>query len=152
MIAAIRSLTGANPAAYFGDTSNPTNVRVRDLQEEAHRVFRSRVVNPKWIAGAMRHGYKGASEMAATVDYLFGFEATAQVIDDWMFEDLSKSYLVNPEVHDFLQEKNPWALRSMAERLLEAVDRGLWEQPSPETFEALKAIYLQNEGVLEGRP
>ena len=81
----------------------------------------------------MRHGYKGAFEMAATVDYLFGYEATAQVIDDWMFEGLSRAYLLDPEVQEFLQEKNPWALRSMAERLLEAVDRGLWEQPSPET-------------------
>ncbi|MBV8075380.1 MAG: cobaltochelatase subunit CobN, partial [Planctomycetaceae bacterium] len=127
MIAAIRALTGENPAAYFGDTSNPEHVRVRDLADEARRVFRSRVVNPKWIASVMRHGYKGAFEMAATVDYLFGYEATAQVIDDWMFEGLGRAYLLDPDVQQFLQEKNPWALRSMAERLLEAVDRGMWE-------------------------
>ncbi|MBX6311383.1 MAG: cobaltochelatase subunit CobN, partial [Isosphaeraceae bacterium] len=151
MIAAIRALTGENPAAYFGDTSVPDHVRVRDLADEARRVFRSRVVNPKWIASVMRHGYKGAFEMAATVDYLFGYEATAGVIDDWMFEDVSKAYLLDPKVQDFLQEKNPWALRSMAERLLEAVDRGLWERPSPETVEALRAIYLRNESVLENR-
>ncbi|HEX8203264.1 MAG TPA: cobaltochelatase subunit CobN, partial [Isosphaeraceae bacterium] len=151
MIAAIRALTGENPAAYFGDTANPEHVRVRDLADEARRVFRSRVVNPKWIASVMRHGYKGAFEMAATVDYLFGYEATAGVIDDWMFEDLSRAYLRDPQVQDFLQEKNPWALRSMAERLLEAVDRGLWEQPDPETVEALKSIYLRNESVLERR-
>jgi cobaltochelatase CobN len=151
MIAAIRALTGGNPAAYFGDTANPDNVRVRDLADEARRVFRSRVVNPKWIASVMRHGYKGAFEMAATVDYLFGYEATAQVIDDWMFEDLSRAYLLDPKVQDFLQDKNPWALRSMAERLLEAVDRGLWEEPKPETVEALKEIYLRNESLLESR-
>ncbi|MDR3639095.1 MAG: cobaltochelatase subunit CobN, partial [Isosphaeraceae bacterium] len=151
MIAAIRALTGENPAAYFGDTANPDHVRVRDLADEARRVFRSRVVNPKWIAGVMRHGYKGAFEMAATVDYLFGYEATAQVIDDWMFEDLSQAYLLDAKVQDFLQDKNPWALRSMAERLLEAVDRGLWEQPDPETVESLKQIYLRNESLLESR-
>jgi cobaltochelatase CobN len=151
MIAAIRALTGENPAAYFGDTANPDNVRVRDLADEARRVFRSRVVNPKWIASVMRHGYKGAFEMAATVDYLFGYEATAQVIDDWMFENLSQSYLFDPKVQEFLQEKNPWALRSMTERLIEAVDRGLWEQPSPETVVALKEVYLRNESVLESR-
>jgi cobaltochelatase CobN len=151
MIAAIRSLTGENPAAYFGDTANPDHVRVRDLADEARRVFRSRVVNPKWIASVMRHGYKGAFEMAATVDYLFGYEATAGVIDDWMFEDVSRAYLLDPEVQQFLQEKNPWALRSMAERLLEAVDRGLWEQPGRETVEALRAVYLRNESVLESR-
>jgi cobaltochelatase CobN len=151
MIAAIRALTGENPAAYFGDTANPENVRVRDLADEARRVFRSRVVNPKWIASVMRHGYKGAFEMAATVDYLFGYEATAQVIDDWMFEGVSRAYLLDPTVQQFLEEKNPWALRSMAERLIEAVDRGLWEHPEPETVEALKEIYLRNESVLESR-
>jgi cobaltochelatase CobN len=151
MIAAIRALTGENPAAYFGDTANPDNVRVRDLADEARRVFRSRVVNPKWIASVMRHGYKGAFEMAATVDYLFGYEATAQVIDDWMFEDVSCAYLLDPKVQDFLQAKNPWALRSMAERLIEAVDRGLWENPKPETVEALRSLYLHNESVLESR-
>jgi cobaltochelatase CobN len=151
MIAAIRALTGENPAAYFGDTANPDNVRVRDLADEARRVFRSRVVNPKWIASVMRHGYKGAFEMAATVDYLFGYEATAQVIDDWMFEGLGRAYLLDPKVQEFLQEKNPWALRSMAERLLEAVDRGMWERPDPGTVEALKEIYLRNESLLESR-
>ena len=151
MIAAIRALTGENPAAYFGDTANPDNVRVRDLADEARRVFRSRVVNPKWIASVMRHGYKGAFEMAATVDYLFGYEATTHVIDDWMFQRLSEAYLLDPNVQEFLQQKNPWALRSMAERLLEAADRGLWEQPDPETVEALKALYLRNEHVLESR-
>jgi cobaltochelatase CobN len=151
MIAAIRALTGESPAAYFGDTANPDNVRVRDLADEARRVFRSRVVNPKWIASVMRHGYKGAFEMAATVDYLFGYEATTHVIDDWMFESLSQSYLLDPQVQDFLQEKNPWALRSMAERLLEAVDRGLWEQPEAATVEALRDLYMRNEAVLESR-
>jgi cobaltochelatase CobN len=151
MIAAIRALTGENPAAYFGDTANPDNVRVRDLADEARRVFRSRVVNPKWIASVMRHGYKGAFEMAATVDYLFGYEATAGVIDDWMFERLSEAYVLDPKVQEFLEEKNPWALRSMAERLLEAADRGLWETPSHETLEGLKAVYLRNEHELEGR-
>ncbi len=151
MIAAIRSLTGENPAAYFGDTANPDHVRVRDLADEARRVFRSRVVNPKWIASIMRHGYKGAFEMAATVDYLFGYEATAGVVDDWMFEDVSKAYLFDQNVRSFLEEKNPWALRSMAERLLEAVDRGLWENPSVETVESLRGIYLSNEHSLETR-
>jgi cobaltochelatase CobN len=99
----------------------------------------------------MRHGYKGAFEMAATVDYLFGYQATARVIDDWMFEDLSAAYLLDPKVQDFLQAKNPWALRAMAERLLEAVDRGLWENPANSTVESLKELYLRNERVLESR-
>ncbi len=151
MIAAIRSLTGENPAAYFGDTSDPSSVKVRDLADEAKRVFRSRVVNPKWIASVMRHGYKGAFEMAATVDYLFGYEATAGVVDDWMFEKLSESYLLDPKVQEFLDEKNPWAMRTMAERLIEAADRGLWEKPDPKTIEAIKNVYMRNELRLESR-
>jgi cobaltochelatase CobN len=151
MIAAIRALTGESPAAYFGDTANPERVQVRDLADEARRVYRSRVVNPKWITSVMRHGYKGAFEMAATVDYLFGYQATARVIEGWMFEGLSQAYLLDQEVREFLERKNPWALRSMAERLLEAADRGLWEDPDPATLEALKELYLHNESVLEGR-
>ncbi len=146
MIAAIRALTGEGPAAYFGDTSDPDHVRVRDLADEARRVFRSRVVDPSWIAGVMRHGFGGASEMAATVDRLFGYEATAGVVDDWMFEDVSKSYLFNGTVLGFLRASNPWALRSMAERLLEAIDRGLWERPDPATVHLLRAIHRCPEG------
>jgi cobaltochelatase CobN len=151
MIAAIRALTGENPAAYFGDTANPERVQVRDLADEARRVYRSRVVNPKWIASVMRHGYKGAFEMAATVDYIFGYQATARVIEGWMFEGLSRAYLLDENVREFLERKNPWALRSMAERLLEAADRGLWEEPDEATLEVLKELYLHNESALEGR-
>lgn len=86
MIAAIRSLRGTAPDALFGDSSDPAVPKVRTLADEARRVFRSRVVNPRWLAGARRHGYKGALEMAATVDYLFGYDATANVVDDWMYE------------------------------------------------------------------
>ncbi len=151
MIAAIRSLAGGDPATYFGDTSNPADVRVRDLREEAYRVFRSRVVNPKWIASTLAHGYKGASELSATVDYLFGYEATAGVIDDWMFEHVSRSYLLDPGVRATMEKSNPWAVRAMAERLLEAADRGLWEAPDPETLDRLREVYLKNEAALESR-
>src|SRR5205807_7610005 len=98
MSARVRSLAGRTPAAYLGDTSVPDQVRARTLQEEAYRVFRSRVVNPRWLEGVMRHGYKGASEMAATVDYLFGYDATAEVLDDWMYEQLAAAYLLDARV------------------------------------------------------
>src|SRR5947208_11091713 len=125
LIAAVRALTGAAPAAYLGDTSRPDDVRARTLREEACRVFRSRVVNPRWLAGVMRHGYKGAVEMAATVDYLFGYDATADLLDDWMYERLTTTYLFDDSVRAFLRNANPWAERAMAERLLEAARRGL---------------------------
>ncbi len=152
LIAAVRSLTGNAPHAYLGDTSRPDAVRARTLQEEAYRVFRSRVVNPKWLAGVMRHGYKGAVEMTATVDYLFGYDATANVIDDWMYEKLARTYLLDEKVRDFLQKSNPWAERAMIERLLEAAQRGLWDNPNPELLQQLRGRYLGNEAWLEGLP
>ena len=89
-------------------------------------MVRTRVLNPKWIAAMAGHGYKGAFELAATVDYLFGYDATAQVVEDWMYERVTEAYVADPEVRKFLEASNPWALRSMAERLLEAAERGLW--------------------------
>ena len=104
-------------------------MRTRTLSEETTRVFRARVVNPRWIAAMRRHGYKGAFELAATVDYLFGYDATAGVVADWMYEQLTEQYVLDPENRKFMDESNPWALHGMAERLLEAADRGMWAEP-----------------------
>jgi cobaltochelatase CobN len=149
MIATVRSLTGTAPHAYIGDSTRPDSVRTRSLGEESARVFRSRVVNPRWIQAMRRHGYKGAFELAATVDYLFGWDATTGVVADWMYEQLTASYVLDPETREFLETSNPWALRGITERLLEAADRGLWRAPAGETLEALRSIYLQVEGQLE---
>ncbi|OLE28776.1 MAG: cobaltochelatase subunit CobN [Actinobacteria bacterium 13_1_20CM_3_71_11] len=151
MVAMVRALRGSNPAAYIGDSHVPDAVRTRTLAEETARVFRARVVNPRWIAAMRRHGYKGAFELAATVDYLFGYDATAGVVEDWMYEQLAKSYVDDPEVRAFLEKSNPWALRGITERLIEAADRGLWAQPDPATLERLKTAYLSAESDLEGR-
>ena len=150
MVAMVRSLTGSSPAAYVGDSALPETVRTRTLTEEAHRVFRARVVNPRWVAAMRRHGYKGAFELAATVDYLFGYDATAGVVDDWMYEQVAAAYVFDTETREFMERSNPWALRGVAERLLEAADRGLWAEPSAETVERLRETYLQLEGDLEG--
>ena len=151
MVAMVRHLTGRAPAAYVGDSAMPHDVRTRTLAEETHRVFRARVVNPKWVTAMQRHGYKGAFELAATVDYLFGYDATAGVVDDWMYEQLVATYVADPQVRAFLEKSNPWALRGMAERLLEAAGRGLWAEPSAQALETLRAAYLDTEGDLEGR-
>ncbi|OAH13249.1 cobaltochelatase subunit CobN [Streptomyces jeddahensis] len=150
MVAMVRHLTGANPEAYVGDSAVPDQVKTRTLGEETHRVFRARVVNPRWMAAMRRHGYKGAFEMAATVDYLFGYDATAGVVDDWMYEKLSAEYVFDPENRDFMKKSNPWALRGITERLLEAAERGLWAEPDAHTLERLRATYLELEGDLEG--
>ncbi|MEV4757118.1 cobaltochelatase subunit CobN [Micromonospora sp. NPDC049559] len=149
MIATVRALSGRSPVAYVGDSTRPDAVRTRTLGEETARVFRARVVNPRWLAAMRRHGYKGAFELAATVDYLFGYDATAGVVADWMYEKLTEAYVLDPENRKFLSESNPWALHGITERLLEAAGRGLWERPEPATLDALRELYVQTEGDLE---
>jgi cobaltochelatase CobN len=151
MVAMVRSLTGRNPAAYIGDSAVPGAPRTRTLAEETRRVFRSRVVNPRWIAAMRKHGYKGAFELAATVDYLFGYDATAGVVPDWMYEQLAASYVFDEQTQSFMRQSNPWALRGITERLLEAASRGLWEAPDAKTLDQLRQVYLDMEGDLEGR-
>jgi cobaltochelatase CobN len=150
MIVAARVFSGRAVKAWFGDTADPARPRVRSLAEEAARVVRTRVVNPKWIGAMQRHGYKGAFEMAATVDYVFGYDATAGVVDDWMYERVTEAYVGDPEVRKFFEQSNPWALRAIAERLLEADERGLWAA-SPEARRTLRSALLEAEGWEESR-
>ena len=150
MIATIRSLTGRQPRRYFGDSQDPRRPKVRDLQEESHRVFRSRVVNPRWLESIQRHGYKGALELAATVDYLFGYDATAGVVEDWMYAQVAARYALDPAMQAFFRRSNPWALKDIASRLIEAADRGLWAEPG-DLRGALEALYLDTETDIEAR-
>ncbi|MYS78787.1 cobaltochelatase subunit CobN [Embleya scabrispora] len=150
MVAAVRALTGTAPAAYIGDSTMPDAVRTRTLQQETARVFRARVVNPRWIEAMRKHGYKGAFELAATVDYLFGYDATTGVVADWMYEKLASEYVLDETNREFMRTSNPWALRGIAERLLEAADRGMWEKPEAATLDGLREVYLDVEGDLEG--
>ena len=149
MVATVRALTGADPRAYVGDSTSLDAVRTRSLTEETARVFRARVINPRWIAAMQRHGYKGAFELAATVDYLFGFDATAGVVTDWMYQQLAENYVLDKDNQDFMKHANPWALRGIIEKLGEAVDRELWQDPDPELIDQLQQVYLDIEGDLE---
>jgi cobaltochelatase CobN len=150
MVAAVHALTGSAPKAWFGDTADPANPRVRSLREEAARVVRSRVLNPKWIGAMRRHGYKGAFELAATVDYLFGYDATADVVEDWMYDRVTDAYVSDPEMRKFFGESNPWALRAIAERLLEADERCMWDA-SDAARRTLTEAVLEAEGYEESR-
>ncbi|WP_371778176.1 cobaltochelatase subunit CobN [Streptosporangium subroseum] len=149
MIATVRALTGKAPAAYIGDSTRPDAVRTRTLSEETSRIFRARVVNPRWLTAMRKHGYKGAFELAATVDYLFGYDATTGVVADWMYDKLAETYVLDPENQAFLAKSNPWALHGIAERLLEAAGRGMWEHPDPDILRDLQEVYLKSEGDLE---
>jgi len=150
MVATVRSLTGTAPKAWLGDSADPARPVVRSLAEEAARVVRTRVVNPRWIEAMERHGYKGAFEMAATVDFLFGYDATAKVVDDWMYDKVAAAYVADPAVRKFFEQSNPWALTSIAEKLLEAAERGMWAAAA-ETQEMLRRALLEAEGWEEGR-
>jgi cobaltochelatase CobN len=149
MTVAVRTLQGRQPATYFGDHALTAQPRVRSLRQEINRVYRSRVVNPKWIAGVMRHGYKGAFELAATVDYLFAYDATTACVADHMYAGIAQAYLLDPTVQAFVQRVNPWALRDMAERLLEAHQRGLWATAPTDQLEALRQLAHAAEAELE---
>ena len=151
MVATVRALTGKDPDAFIGDSTRQETVRTRTLHEESRRVFRARVVNPRWIEAMRNHGYKGAFEMSATVDYLFGYDATTGLMDDWMYETLTDTYVGDPTNKEFFEQSNPWALRDISERLIEAADRGLWEKPSAEALELLRNTFLEMEGQLEDR-
>ncbi|MEO5873879.1 MAG: cobaltochelatase subunit CobN, partial [Streptosporangiaceae bacterium] len=150
MIATVKALTGRAPEAYIGDSTRPDAIRTRSLTEETSRIFRARVVNPRWLAAMRRHGYKGAFELAATVDYLFGYDATTGVVADWMYDTLASTYVLDPENQKFLKESNPWALHGIAERLLEAAGRDMWANPDPEVLAGVQAVFLATEGDLEG--
>ena len=151
MVATVRALTGQDPDAFIGDSTRQETVKTRTLHEESRRVFRARVVNPRWIEAMRKHGYKGAFEMSATVDYLFGYDATTGLMDDWMYETLTDTYVGDPVNREFFEKSNPWALRDISERLMEAAERGLWEKPSDESMELLRSTYLEMEGELEDR-
>lgn len=144
MLAAVESLSGAKAASYHGDHSQPDLPKIRSLKEELNRVIRSRAANPKWIEGVKRHGYKGAFEMAATVDNLFAFDATTELIDDHQYALLADAYVLDPSTREFIRQHNPHALRDMTERLLEAQQRGLWQEPG-EYREALENLLLDIE-------
>ncbi|TAE58043.1 MAG: cobaltochelatase subunit CobN [Nostocales cyanobacterium] len=146
---AVRSLQGKNPEMYFGDNANTSQPKVRKLKDEITKVYRSRVVNPKWIEGVMRHGYKGAFEMAATVDFLFAYDATTQCVEDYMYQGIVDNYLEDSVVREFIHDKNPWALRDIAERLLEANQRGLWQDVNLETLENLRNLVHEAEAEIE---
>ena len=150
MIAAVRSIRGSAPRSYCGDSADRTRVQVRTLQEQTKRLFRSECINPKFIEGMMQHGYKGAADLANMVAHSYQWDATSNVMDDWMYEEYAKKYAFAPQVQDWLRDVNPWALQRMTEILLEADQRGLW-RAKEETKLELQRIYLSIEGEIEER-
>ncbi|MFB3925830.1 MAG: cobaltochelatase subunit CobN [Syntrophales bacterium] len=150
MINAARVVSGHDIRNYYGDTREPGKVAVRTLTEEMRRIARAKILNPKWIEGMKEHGYKGAGEISKRVGRLYGWQATAGAVDDAVFNDVARTFMMDDENRSFFEQNNPWALEEMARRLVEAAERGIWN-PSPDVREALKNLYVEIEGWIEER-
>ncbi|CAA7603229.1 magnesium chelatase/cobaltochelatase [Acididesulfobacillus acetoxydans] len=148
MIAAVRSLKGEVPRSYCGDSSDRNKVVLRSLQEEMKRLFRGEAINPKFIEGMKEHGYKGAADLANYVAHSYQWDATSSVMEDWMYQKYAEKYALDEKMQEWMKEVNPWALQRIAETLLEAAQRGLW-QTDEQTREELRELYLGIEGELE---
>lgn len=148
LTAAAKQASGRDVRVYFGDTREPQHVEVRDMADELRRVVRTRLLNPKWIEGMKQHGYKGAQDISKRVGRVYGWEASTQEVDDWIFDDITKAFVLDEEMRRFFEENNPYALEEMSRRLLEAQSRGLWN-PDPELLNELKKSYLEIESWME---
>ncbi|MDD3581643.1 MAG: cobaltochelatase subunit CobN, partial [Desulfobacca sp.] len=148
LIVAVKSVRGELPFALVGDSSDPKRVKMRTTFEEAKHIFRARLLNPKWIEGLKRHGYKGAGDLSKMMDVILGWDATAEVIDDFMYERFAGKYALDPEMQRWMKEVNPYALQNILDKLLEAINRGMW-QASPEMTNKLRDAYLDIEGEIE---
>ena len=148
MTAAARVASGKDVTAYYGDTRQPLAPKLRTLSEEVRRVVRTRLLNPQYIEGMKRHGYRGAAEFAKRFGRLFGWEASTQEVDDWIFDEAAQRFALDEEMREWFEENNPWALEEMVRRLLEANQRGLWNA-DPDLLEKLEGVYMEIEGWLE---
>ena len=148
MTAAARELSGKEVKAYYGDSREAENISVRTLSEEINRVVQSKLFNPKWIEGMKKHGYKGAGDISKNIGRIYGWEATTDEVGDWVFDEITRTYIENKENYEFFKENNPWALEEIERRLIEANKRGLW-QPDEGLEELLEDSYLELEGILE---
>ncbi|MBA5942094.1 MAG: cobaltochelatase subunit CobN [Methanophagales archaeon] len=147
---AAREISGDDVSTYYGDTRDQDKIEVRSLADEVRRVVRSKLLNPKWIEGMKRHGYKGAGDISKRIGRVYGWEATTQEVDDWIFDDIARKFVLDTEMREFFEEHNPWALEEVGRRLLEAYERGLWNADE-EVIEGLKSAYLEMEGWIEDK-
>ncbi len=147
--AAVEAVSGERPALWFADHSRRERPRIHKLERELDKVMRSRLLNPRWLEGMQKHGYKGAFEMGASLDYLFAYDAATGRVPDWSYGAICEQWLNDPEIVDFLATRNPWVLRDMAERLLEAANRGLWNSSTSQQQDQLKDLVGRSEALVE---
>lgn len=145
---AAKELSGRDVSSYYGDTRDRDKVEIRTLADEVRRIVRTKLLNPKWIEGMKKHGYKGAGDISKRVGRVYGWEATTKEVDDWIFDDIAKTFVLDEENRRFFEKNNPWAMEEIGRRLIEANQRGLWKA-DPEVLKALRSSYLEIEGWME---
>ena len=150
LAAAVNRVSGRDPKLFFADHSRSERLRIHRLDREIDKVVRSRLLNPRWIEGMKQHGYKGAFEMGASLDYLFAYDATTGAVPDWCYSKIAEGWLLAEDVKDFLLQRNPWVMRDMAERCLEAATRGLWANPDASLLDSIRRLLLESERAVEG--
>ena len=150
MTVAAKTFSGKTPKTYYGDTRDPANVSVTDFADELRRVVRAKLLNPKYIEGMKAHGYKGAGDLNKRIGRVYGFGATTGKVDNWIFDDIAKTFMLDPGMKEWFEKVNPWAMEEIGRRLLEAESRGIWK-PDPELLDELQEAYLDTEASLEDR-
>ena len=145
----IKAYGNKDAMSFVGDGSDPDRTRIRDAKEELQFVYRSKVLNPKFIDGLKRHEYRGVAEIANLTEYTFGWDATSDIVDDWVYEKLAETYLFDDDTREWMERENPHAMTEMMNRLFEAMDRGMWDAKQ-ETVERMRDIYLELEERVEG--
>lgn len=148
LISAVKVKSGRKPSSYSTNVGDTNHITTKNIHKDAARIMRARINNPKWIEGLKQHGFRGAQEFSFMVDIVFGWDATSGIIDDYMYDNLFETYMNDPELRDWIKQENPYALHAMSERLLEAIQRGMWDA-SEEKKEQLMEIYLEMEGTME---
>jgi cobaltochelatase CobN len=148
LVACVRANSGNMPLALTGHTDDPDRPVTRTVAKEAARIVRSKILNPKWLEGLKRHGFKGAQEIVGALDRMFGWDATAEAAEDWMYQAFTEKFLFDEETRQWMESVNKWAVHSTSERLLEAHQRGMWNT-DPETLNRLRNIYMRSEGTIE---
>lgn len=149
-ITAVTEVAGKEPASYVGDSSDPSKVEIYTNEEKVRKAMRARVLNPQWLDSMEEHGYKGAGDLSQTVDVTLGWDATTGVISDHLWEEVAAKFAFDEERQEWMRKVNPWALDSITDTLLEAIDRELWNA-SEETRERLQDLNLRVDGDLEER-
>ncbi|RED14044.1 cobaltochelatase subunit CobN [Pontivivens insulae] len=137
--AAAQAVTGGQASLYHLDTTNPEIPRARALPEEIARVVQARAINPDWLAGMQRHGFRGAAEIAATLEHMAAFAQLAGVVPAHLFDAYFDATLGDEEITAFLAEQNPQALQAMRDRFGALDAAGLWQSRRNSIRAALEA-------------